>query len=135
MANALYDLGRQAFLNGDIKWLADDIKVTLVDTNDYTVSLSTHQFYSEIPEVAKIATSGNFTNKTSTFGVADADDVTFADVVGDGSEALVIWQDTGNPATSRLIAYIDTALGLPVNPNGGDITVQWSNGANKIFKL
>jgi len=32
MANALYGLGRQAFLSGDIDWLADDIKVILIDT-------------------------------------------------------------------------------------------------------
>ncbi len=35
----------------------------------------------------------------------------------------------------RLIAYIDTATGMPVTPNGGDITIAWDNGANKIFKL
>lgn len=28
-----------------------------------------------------------------------------------------------------------TAAGLPVTPNGGDITVAWDNGANRIFKL
>jgi hypothetical protein len=24
---------------------------------------------------------------------------------------------------------------LPVTPNGGDITIQWDNTTNKIFKL
>jgi hypothetical protein len=47
----------------------------------------------------------------------------------------VIYKDTGTAATSPLIAYIDTATGLPVTPNGGDITVTWDNGSNKIFKL
>lgn len=28
-----------------------------------------------------------------------------------------------------------TGSGLPVTPNGGNITVSWDNGANKIFKL
>jgi len=36
---------------------------------------------------------------------------------------------------SPLIAYIDTATGLAVTPNGGDITIAWDSGANKIFKL
>lgn len=135
MSNALYDLGRQAFLEGNIDWVSDNIKVTLVDTNDYTVDLATHEFYSSIPLVARISTSSDLTSKSATNGVADAGDVTFSAVTGDVSEALVIWQDTGTEATSRLIAFIDIATGLPVTPNGGDITVQWSNGANKIFKL
>lgn len=135
MANALYDSARQAFLEGNIDWVADNIKVTLVDTNDYTVNLATHEFYSSIPLVARVATSANLASKTATAGVADAGDVTFSAVTGDVSEALVIWQDTGSEATSRLIAFMDIATGLPVTPNGGDITVQWSNGVNKIFKL
>ena len=32
-------------------------------------------------------------------------------------------------------AYIDTATGLPITPNGGDIIVTWDNGINKIFRL
>jgi hypothetical protein len=135
MANALYDFGRQAFLDGDIDWTNDNIKVTLVDAADYTVNLATHQFYSSVTLAGRVATSGNLTSKTSVAGVADAADVTFTAVTGDPSEALVIWQDTGTEATSRLIAYIDVATGLPVTPNGGDITVVWDNGANKIFKL
>lgn len=138
MANALYDKGREAFLNGDIDWLNDNIKVTLIDVDDYPVqaiNLATDEFYSVIPLAARVATSANLTAKTSTAGVADAADVTFTAVTGDVCEALVIWQDTGVESTSRLIAFIDLATGLPVTPNGGDITVQWDSGANKIFKL
>ena len=51
------------------------------------------------------------------------------------AEALVLWVDTGTPATSFLIAYFDTVTGLPVTPNGGDIQIVWDSGANKIFKL
>lgn len=135
MANALYDLGRQAFLDGDIDWAANDIKVYLIDVADYTVNLATDQFANIIAGAAKVATSGNLAGKSSTNGVADANDFSFPTVTGDPCEALVIWQDTGNQATSRLIAYIDTATGLPVTPNGNDIDVVWDNGANKIFKL
>ena len=56
-------------------------------------------------------------------------------MTGDPSEALVIYKDTGTESTSPLIMYIDTATGLPVTPNGGDITVTWDNGTNKIFKV
>ena len=135
MANALFDTGRAAFLGADVDWLADNIKVTLIDVADYTVNLATHDFYDDVAAAGKVATSGNLASKTATAGVADAADVTFTAVTGDPCEALVIWKDTGTAATSQLIAYIDTATGLPVTPNGGNITVTWDNGANKIFKL
>ena len=135
MANALYDKGRQKFLEGGIAWLTDTIKAVLVDTNDYTVNLATHEFLSDILAPARVATSPAFTTKTSTAGVADAADITWTAVTGDPSEALVFYKDTGSAATSALIAYIDTATGLPVTPNGGDIVVTWDNGSNKILKL
>ena len=135
MANALYDLGREAFLEGGIAWLTDNIKLVLVDAADYTVNLATDDFLDDVPSAARVATSGNFATKTSTAGVADAADVTLSAVSGDQSEALVIYRDSGAEGTSELIAYIDTATGLPVTPSGGDITIQWDSGANKIFKL
>ena len=128
MANALYDLGRESFLKGEISWSADNIKAVLVDSADYTANLGTDQFLSTVLTVpaAAVATSANLATKTTVSGQADAADITFTAVTGDISEALVIYQDTGAAGTSRLIAYIDTATGLPVTPNGGDIQVQWS---------
>lgn len=136
MSNALYDKGRQAFLNGDIDWTDDDIKLTLVRSADYVVNLATDEYYDDIPVVSRAATSSNFVSKTSVAGVADAADVVLASVpAGNACDAIIIWKDTGTESTSRLIAYIDTLTGLPVTPNGSDITIVWSSGANKIFKL
>lgn len=135
MANALYDKGREGFLNGSIDWDTDDIRVILVDSADYTVDLATDDNLDDVPSVARVATSAALSSKTVTAGVADAADVTFSAVNGDRAEALVIYQHTGTESTSRLIAYVDTATGLPVTPNGGDITVAWDNGTNRIFKL
>ena len=136
MANALYDTGRNAFLTGDIAWDTDDIRVILVDNADYTVNLATHAFLSDVLAAARVAVMGaSMASKTAVAGVADAADVTFTAVTGDPSESLVIYKHTGVEGTSQLIAYIDSATGLPVTPNGGDITVTWDEGANKIFKL
>ena len=135
MANALYDLGREAFLDGDISWGTDTIKVILVDTGTYTVDLAAHDHLDDIPAGARVATSDALASKTVASGVADAADITLSTVSGNTVEAVVIYQDTGVESTSKLIAYIDTATNLPVTPNGGDITIQWDNGANKIFKL
>lgn len=137
MANALYDLGRQGFLDGSIDWDTDTIKAVLVQTGGghYVKDLAADQFLSAIASGDRIATSGAFSGRTVAAGVADADDLTFSLVSGAAVGAIVLYKDTGSAATSRLIAYIDTATGLPVTPNGGDIIVQWDNGANKIFKL
>lgn len=133
MANSLYDLGRESFLKGEISWSGDNIKACLVDSASYTPNTATDQFLSDLSGV--VATSGNLASKTTTDGVADAADVTFSSVTGNQSEYIVVYQDTGVSTTSRLIALVDTATGLPVTPNGGDIVVQWDSGANKIFKL
>lgn len=136
MANALYDLGRESFLKGEISWSGDNIKVALVDSGVYTPNLATDQYLTDVTAGgAVIATSGNLASKTTAVGVADAADVTFASVTGAISEFLVIYQDTGTASSSRLIARIDTATGLPVTPNGGDIAIEWDSGSDKILKL
>lgn len=135
MANALYDKGRQAFLEGGIAWLTDNIKAVLVDSAAYTPNLATHQYLSDIAAGARIATSANLGAKTSTAGVADANDAVFTAATGAQSEYVVLYKDTGTATTSALIVFMDTLTGLPVTPNGGDITVVFDNGANRIFKL
>jgi len=136
MANALYDSARESFLSGNLDWLTDNIKVVLVE--GYTPDTATHDFLDDVTGAGGtlVATSANLSNKTATDGVADADDVTFTEVAaGDPCDHLVIYKDTGTAGTSNLIAVIDTATGLPLTPNGGDVTVQWDSGENKIFAL
>ena len=135
MANALYDTGRDAFLNGNIDWVADDIRGILIDTGLYTVNLVTHDFLNDIPSGAREGTITALGGKSSNAGIADASDLTFSLVSGATIEAVVLYRHTGTESTSQLIAYIDTATGLPVTPGGGDIIIAWDNGANKIFKL
>lgn len=136
MANAIYDKAREAFLNGDLDWATDNIKVYLV--RGYTPNTATHDMLDDVTGAGGtlVATSANLSSKTSTNGVADAADVTYSTVTAGASCAhLVIAKDTGTPSTSPLIAVIDTATGLPITPNGGDITIQWDSSSNRIFKL
>lgn len=135
MANTLYDKARERFLRGQINWDTDTVKVCLVDKNVYTPNFTTHEYLSDVSGSAVIAPGVTLTAKSSASGAADANDVTFSAVSGAESEALILYKDTGDPATSPLIALIDSATGLPITPNGGDIIVVWDNGANKIFKL
>jgi hypothetical protein len=135
MSNALYTKAKQALIAGDIDLDADTIKAVFVDGADYTPNLATHQFLSSIPAGARVATSGALQNKTVTDGVFDAADIVVASVSGDQFEYIVLFKDTGAEGTSRLLLLIDTATGLPCTPNGSDITIQWSSGADKIFRL
>ncbi len=135
MANALYPKWKEALLEGDADAdiMNGDVKVALVDTNDYTYDAS-HEFLDDVTGGAIVATSDNLGNKSNTDGVFDADDVTLSNVSGDESEALIIYVDTGSAESSRLVAYIDTGVtGLPVTPNGGDIIITWN--ASGIFAL
>lgn len=134
MANALYPKWKEQLLqftaNNDIE--AGTVKVALVDTGIYTYS-SAHQFYSSVSSAA-VGTPQTIGSKTYVDGVFDGADVTFTAVTGNTVEALVIYIDTGSAATSPLVAYIDTSVtGLPVTPNGGDITITWN--ASGIFAL
>lgn len=145
MANALYDLGREGFLAGEIDWDTAVIKTALV--RGYTPNLTTHKFVSDVTGAGGtlVATSTALTAKTIAAGVADAADVTFTAVpAGAAIPYLLIFQSsavTGGAdvaaAAQRVIALLDTTTGvvLPVTPNGGDIIIQWDSGANKIFKL
>jgi len=137
MANALFDLGKQKLLEGSIAWLTDNIRCILLDGADYTPNLVTDEFLSDVLAIpaAEIDRSGNFTTKTSTLGVADADDITFLSVTGDQAELIVIFKFVTNDADSPVIALIDTATGLPVTPDGNNINILWDSGANKIFAI
>lgn len=133
--NTLYPKGREAFLTGEIDWLGDDIKVVICEAG--YVYDDAHEFLSDVTDV--IDTSGNLTNKSATDGIADADDVTFTAVpAGPDIERVIVFQDTGNPATSRLIVYYDrntASVQIELTPSGLDVLVQWSNGALKMFRL
>ena len=135
MANALYPKAKEDFLAGNLNLSSNTITLALVDTDVYTFS-SAHEDRADVPNAAVI-TEANLASKTITSGIFDADDATFTSVSGANCEALIIYHtDTqGGNTTSRLIAYIDTATGLPILPNGGDITVRFSAGASKIFAL
>jgi hypothetical protein len=134
LANALYPLWKEQLLqftaNNNLS--AGTVKVALIDTGTYTYSAA-HQFYTSA-SAAAVGTPQTIGSKTFTNGVFDGADVTFTAVTGSSVEALIIYIDTGSAATSPLVAYIDTSVtGLPVTPNGGDISITWN--ASGIFAL
>lgn len=134
MASVLYDKGRESFLKGEIAIATDNIKAVLVDPAVDAPDTTNDQFLSDIAGGARVATSGNLASKTTAAGVFDAADITITGVTGTGLD-IILYQDTGSAATSRLIGKIDVGTGVPISSAGGDVLITWDNGANKIFKL
>lgn len=148
MANGLYDYGRNEFTKGNISWKAaggSTIKTFLIDSATYTPDLAAHQFLSSVPAGARKGNTGGNTRADApaltladpVAGVCDASDIVFTAIpAGAALEYILLFRDDGvADASSPLIALIDTATGLPITPNGADITISWDNGANRIFKL
>lgn len=134
MANSFYAKGAEKVLAAGISFTNDTIKASLVK-NTYVQNLATDEFYSAI-STHVLGTNQTLTGKTVAGGVFDANDPTWSTVAaGDTSEAIVIWKDTGNPATSPLLLYIDTITGWPLATNGGDITAKFDDGGYKIVAL
>ena len=133
MANSLYPKWKEALLqNSSNSALTGTVKAALVDTGTYTYS-SAHEFLTSLTGVVGTAQTIGAT-KSYTDGVFDGGDITYTSVTGNSVEALVLYIDTGTAGTSRLVAFIDTGVtGLPVTPNGGNISVTWN--ASGIFAL
>jgi hypothetical protein len=139
MANGFYQMGMKHFAMGDIVWKASggsNIKTALVDAGDYTVDLATHEFRNATGLSTGIEeTSANMTLVDAAVdGVVDANDVTFTATTGDTCEGILVYRDVGSAATDLLLFWWDSASGLPVTL-GGDVTVVWDSGANKIAKI
>lgn len=126
MANAVYPKYMEAVIQASSgSSLAGTLKAALVDTDTYTYSAA-HDFYDDV-SAGVVGTPQTIGSKTYTAGLLDGTGVTYTAVTGDPCEAIIIFLDTGTPSTSRLVAYLDTGVtGLPVTPNGGDITITWN---------
>ena len=139
MANGFYQFGMQEWAKGNVLWKAaggSTIRCILGDAADYTVDLATHDFLNDVPALAREEGPVALTLIDAALdGVVDAADIAFVGATGDPCEFLLLYRFVTVDADSPLLIYIDTATGLPVTPNGGDINVAWDNGANKIAKI
>jgi len=128
MANSLYDSGRDGFLKGEFNWSSDTFKVILL-SSAYSVNLSSHTTTANIG--GTVAISSALSTLVPGSGVADANDITLSSVAGTTVTQFVIFHDS----SKKLVAHINDSTNLPFTPSGGNVTLQWDNGVNKIFKL
>lgn len=135
MANAIYPKFKELLLGSQTasSLTSGTVKAALIDTGTYTYNAA-HDFWDDAV-AGVVGTPQAIANKTVTNGVFDGDDVVFSAVSGASVEALIIYIDTaGANSTDPLVAYMDTGItGLPVTPNGGNITVNWN--ASGIFAI
>lgn len=131
MANAVYPKYKEAILaaSANVSLTTGTVKVAL-STAAYN---SAHDFYDDV-SANSIGTPQTIGSTTVTNGLFDGGDVTFTSVSGSQVTSLIIYIDTGSAATSRLVTFLDTNVtGLPVTPNGGNISITWSGSG--IFQL
>lgn len=135
MADLIYNSFRTSRLDGSAPDLTGDtIKVMLV-TSGYT-PLATHEFRSSVTNevvgagyTAGGATLASKTLTGTTTVTFDAADVNWIGTIT--ARGAVLYHDTGNAATDRLITYID--FGSDQISVNGNFTIQWN--ALGIFSL
>lgn len=140
MANALYPSAAEGFISGLIDLDTAVIKCALV--RGYTYD-STDVFVSDVVSTSTLnGTSAALSGVSVTGGVFDATDPTISTTASGTDHDLLIFQSsavTGGAdvaqSAQRLIAFIDTGTGLPIQPGTGTVNVTFSNGASKILKV
>ncbi len=142
MANATYTAFKQGILNAEYDLNTAAIKVALV--RGYTFSAA-HATMADVVGGGGgtiNGTSASLTTPSVTGGVFDADDTTIATTSNASNHTLVVFQAsavTGGAdvaqASQKLIAFFDTATGLPVVPGTGTLTITWADTTNRILKV
>lgn len=132
MSNTAYPKGAEKILSGAINFTGDTIKAALV-SSAYTYSAA-HEFLAAVG--TRVGADQALAGKTIAGGVFDASAVEFGVLApGNDVKAVVLYKDTGNPATSPLLYYLDSVQGLPMSTNGGELRVPWDTGTNKIAAI
>ncbi len=119
--------------HSQIDWNTDNIDASLLDQTDSGTITAATVDYDEVDTATVVATA-DVTISSVTGGVVSASAVTFTSVTGDAADYLTVWKNSGTPATSPLgITWDSATTGLPVTPNGGDITATW--GSNTLLTV
>lgn len=119
MANGLYDVGNEALARSTIDWANDDIRVVLT-LKTYTPDLANHRNLEDIPAAQRFATSAATTGRTITSGVYALGDVEIAATANGIAYGLAVYLYTGVESTSTLIAWFESAAGLPATFTAGE---------------
>lgn len=123
--NPVYPKAKEGFLAAAIDVPGDTIKLQAYD--DDVVYDDTDEFIDDVTGTA-VGAAVELTGKAITDGQVTGDVGAFGWAAGATITALVVYQDTGVAATSRVIAFLDEkADGTPISiPTTGDsILLHW----------
>lgn len=145
MGDFWYNTGKLrmwAGATGEVDVIVDDIKVMALETDDDT---ATFEFIGDVlggtgVEVTSTGYTGGFggagrktlaskalaVDQGNNRAEFDCADITWTTISQAGAEqwvALLIVKEITNDAASPVLAHIDSAIGLPLTPNGSDITL------------
>lgn len=134
MSAFTYNSAKLSLGKGEIDWLNDTIKVRLLD-DTYTPDQDNHTYLSDT--TGAVGTDQTLSSKTATQddtndrAVFDAADVQYTGLT-DTFRYAVVYQDTGNAATSRLIRCMNLE-GENVSLTTGTYDITWSVGG--VFNI
>ena len=112
----------------------DNIDASLLDQTDSGDVTAAIVDYDEVNAATVVATANVGVSTISGGIVTLTGAVTFTSVTGDAADFLSVWKNSGTPATSPMAITFDSAsTGIPVTPNGGDITATWTS--NQLVTL
>lgn len=133
--SVFYNAGKASILKGDIDLENDTIKLAFMATA-YTPDKDTHVFWSDVSAslasgttAQTLASKAVNTDNTNDRAEFDATDIS-APAITTSTNKFVIYKDTGNPATSPLIACIDIVEGT-LSPIAGTLALTFN--AEGIF--
>jgi hypothetical protein len=135
-----YTPGIEGWLKGEIDMDTAVFKAAFV--RGYTFSAA-HKFVSDV------TTAGGTLNGTSAAlsvtvsgGTVDAADTTVTTVASAVDHGILVFQASAvgggadvAASAQRVIAWLDTGTGLPIQPGTGATPITWDNGTNKILKV
>lgn len=132
--------GIEGYLKGEIDFDTAVFKAAFV--RGYVFNAA-HKFVSDVTG------AGGTLNGTSaalaltvTGGTVDAADTTVTTVASAVDHGILVYQASAvgggadvSASAQRVVVYLDTGAGLPIQPGSGATPITWDNGTNKIFKV
>lgn len=141
MANAAFSTFYDGIMTGAIDLDTAVLKASLV--RGYTF-VATHTFVSDVTGAGGTlnGTTAALSSVTVSAGVVNAANTTLTSSASASNHGLLVYQSsavTGGAdvaaSAQRLICYLDTGTGLPIQPGAGTVSVNWDTGTNKILKI
>lgn len=141
MANAAFSTFYDGIMTGAIDLDTASIKASLVRGYTFT---ATHTFVSDVTGAGGTlnGTTAALSSVTVSAGVFNAANTTLSATASAVNHGILIYQSsavTGGAdvaaSAQRLVAYLDTGTGLPIQPGTGTVAINWDTGTNKILKI